>query len=121
MGAYPGHYTVLSIELQTYLVPKCNIIYCMAFDTCILCCMKDRYISLRVHNNILLSCLQIIRTYYEKMRATLGHDQRFEFERDQNLITLDISLAGITTRDKAWTITALGPPVVGYHFLVYTY
>ena len=55
------------------------------------------------------------------MRATLGHDQRFEFERDQSLITLDIPSAGITTRDKAWTITALGPPVVGYHFLAYTY
>ena len=47
------------------------------------------------------------------MRTTLGHDQRFEFERDQNLITLDIPSAGITTSDKAWTITALGPPVIG--------
>ena len=55
------------------------------------------------------------------MCATLGHDQLFEFERDQNLITLDIPTAGITTRDNAWTITALGPPVVGYHFLAYTY
>ena len=47
------------------------------------------------------------------MNATLGHDQRFEFERDQNLIRLDIPRAGITTNDKAWRITALGPPVVG--------
>jgi hypothetical protein len=46
------------------------------------------------------------------MNATLGHDQRFEFKRDQNLVELDIPLAGITTRDKAWRITALGPPVV---------
>ena len=66
------------------------------------------------YTNILLSYLQIIRAYYQKMNATLGHDQRFEFERDQNLITLDIPTAGITTRDKAWTITALGPPVVGF-------
>ena len=54
------------------------------------------------------------------MNATLGHDQRFEFERNQNLIRLDIPRAGITTSDKAWRITALGPPVVGlccYHFL----
>ena len=44
------------------------------------------------------------------MNATLGHDQRFEFESDQ--IRLDIPSAGITTRDEAWRITALGPPVV---------
>jgi hypothetical protein len=61
------------------------------------------------------------------MNATLGHDQRFEFEKDQNLIRLDIPSVGITTSDKAWRITALGPPVVYifscYHFLdktVYT-
>ena len=46
------------------------------------------------------------------MNAKLGHDQRFEFERDQNLIRLDIPLAGITTSDKAWRITAPGPPLV---------
>ena len=46
------------------------------------------------------------------MDATLGHDQQFEFERDQNLIRLDIPSAGVTTRDEAWRITALGPPVV---------
>ena len=46
------------------------------------------------------------------MSATLGHDQRFEFERDQTLIRLDIPSAGVTTSDKAWRITALGPPVV---------
>ena len=44
------------------------------------------------------------------MNATLGHDQPFEFESDQ--IRLDIPPAGITTRDEAWRITALGPPVV---------
>ena len=46
------------------------------------------------------------------MNATLGHDQRFEFKRDQNLIKLNIPPAGTTTSDKAWRITALGPPVV---------
>jgi hypothetical protein len=46
------------------------------------------------------------------MNATLGHDQRFEFESDQNLIELDIPLAGITTNDKAWRITPLASPVV---------
>jgi hypothetical protein len=47
------------------------------------------------------------------MNATLGHDQQFEFARDQDFITLDIPQEeGITTRDKAWRITALGPPVV---------
>ena len=56
--------------------------------------------------------LQIIRKYYRKMNATLGHDQQFEFERDQSLIRLDIPSAGVTTRDEAWRITALGPPVV---------
>ena len=45
------------------------------------------------------------------MNATLGHDQRFEFESDQ--ITLDIPPEGIMTSDKAWRIIALGPPVVG--------
>ena len=44
------------------------------------------------------------------MNATLGHDQRFEFESDQ--IRLDIPPAGITTRDEAWRITALARPVV---------
>ena len=47
------------------------------------------------------------------MNTTLGHDQRFEFERNQNLIELDIPPEGITTSDKAWRITALGPSVVG--------
>ena len=47
------------------------------------------------------------------MNATLGHDQQFEFERDQNLIRLDIPPEGITTSDEAWRITPLGPPVVG--------
>ena len=46
------------------------------------------------------------------MNATLGHDQRFEFKRNQSLIKLDIPPAGTTTSDKAWRITALGPPVV---------
>ena len=46
------------------------------------------------------------------MNATLGHDQRFEFEGDQNLIRLDIPPEGTTTSDEAWRITALGPPVV---------
>ena len=46
------------------------------------------------------------------MNATLGHDQRFEFEGNQNLIRLDIPVDGITTRDEAWRITPLGPPVV---------
>ena len=46
------------------------------------------------------------------MSATLGHNQRFEFKRDQNLIRLDIPPAGTTTSDEAWRITALGPPVV---------
>ena len=46
------------------------------------------------------------------MNATLGHDQRLEFESDQNLITLDIPPEGTTTSDEAWRITALGPPVV---------
>ena len=44
------------------------------------------------------------------MNATLGHDQRFEFESNQ--IRLDIPPAGTTTRDETWRITALGPPVV---------
>ena len=47
------------------------------------------------------------------MNVTLGHDQRFEFEGDQNLIRLDIPPEGITTNDEAWRITALGPSVVG--------
>jgi hypothetical protein len=46
------------------------------------------------------------------MNATLGHEQLFEFEKDQNLIRLDIPSAGIITSNKAWRITALGPPVV---------
>ena len=54
--------------------------------------------------------LQIISKYYQKMNATLGQDQRFEFEGNQ--VGLDIPLAGITTRDEAWRITALSPPVV---------
>ena len=53
------------------------------------------------------------------MRATLGHDQRFEFESDQNLITLDIPPAGTITRDEAWRIIALGPPVVGLAFTTF--
>ena len=56
--------------------------------------------------------LQIISKYYQKMNATLGHDQQLEFESDQNLITLDIPPEGITTSDTAWRITALEPPVV---------
>jgi hypothetical protein len=61
-----------------------------------------------------LSYLQIIRTHYEEKKAILGHDQHLEFERDQNLIRLDIPSGppGITTSDKAWTIMALGPAVV---------
>ena len=47
------------------------------------------------------------------MNATLGHDQLLEFERNQNLITLDIPPEGTTTSDEAWRIIALGPPVVG--------
>ena len=46
------------------------------------------------------------------MNATLGHDQKFEFENDQNLIRLDIPPEGTTTSDEAWRILALGPPVV---------
>ena len=46
------------------------------------------------------------------MNATLGHDQRFVFKRNQNLIRLDIPPEGTTTRDEAWRITALGPSVV---------
>ena len=46
------------------------------------------------------------------MNATLGHDQRFEFEGDQNLIRLDIPPEGTTTSDEAYRITPLGPPVV---------
>jgi hypothetical protein len=46
------------------------------------------------------------------MNATLGHDQRFEFGSDQDLIRLDIPSAGITTSDNAWRIMALGPPQI---------
>ena len=56
--------------------------------------------------------LQIISKYYRKMNATLGHDQRLEFESDHNLIRLDIPPEGITTSDEAWRITALGSSVV---------
>ena len=65
---------------------------------------------LHIVRYILLLRLQIIHKYYRKMNATLGHDQRFEFESDQ--IRLNIPSTGTTTSDKAWRITALGPPVV---------
>ena len=47
------------------------------------------------------------------MNATLGHDQPFEFESDQNLITLDIPPEGTTTSDEAYRIIPLGSAVVG--------
>ena len=47
------------------------------------------------------------------MNATLGHDQEFEFERNQSLIKLNIPPEGTTTSDEAYRITPLGPAVVG--------
>ena len=47
------------------------------------------------------------------MNATLGHDQPFEFESDQNLITMDIPPEGTTTSDEAYRITPLGSAMVG--------
>ena len=54
--------------------------------------------------------MQFFHKYHQKMNATLGHYQQFEFESDQ--IRLNIPPAGTITSDKAWRITALGPPVV---------
>ena len=68
---------------------------------------------IQINVSILLSLLQIISEYYQNMNAILGHEQPFEFKRNQNLIRLDIPQEGITTSDKAWRITPLGPPVVG--------
>lgn len=56
---------------------------------------------------------QLVCQHYDKNNMELQHDQEVEFEKDK--IKLDIpfpSDEGIMTKDQAWSILSLGPPVV---------
>ena len=72
-------------------------------------------VSMHFRYMIFVCHLQMISTYYNKLKAVKRHDQKVEFKEDS--IRLDIpfpSSTGRITDNGAWRIMALGPPLVSF-------